>query len=332
MNASDAPAAELAAQYQALVGHAAVVELDGGPRSSFAAATGPRSCTTSRPTKSASLPPARAAKRSSPRCKARRWAMGSCSARPTRSSSKPSAARPSRCWPTSTTTWSANRSSWSTAAASGRSCSWAGRKPRPSSASWPTRGCRKRGFRTPWCRLADRTVSLRRADLAGPVGLLVSGKHDDVAAVRAALVAAGITPCGESAFEAARIEWGFPLYGRDITEANLPQEVARDALAISFTKGCYLGQETVARIDALGHVNKTLVGLRFVSPTVPADGSELTAVGQVVGQPHVGRLFAQGGCGGGAGLRAPRPQRAWQARGFSGGRSRGRGVAGVSLS
>ena len=180
--------------------------------------------------------------------------------------------------------------------------------------------------------LADRTVSLRRADLAGPVGLLVSGKHDDVAAVRAALVAAGITPCGESAFEAARIEWGFPLYGRDITEANLPQEVARDALAISFTKGCYLGQETVARIDALGHVNKTLVGLRFVSPTVPADGSELTAVGQVVGHLTSAAFSPRAGAAVALAYVRRGHNEPGRRRGFSGGRSRGRGVAGVSLS
>ncbi len=147
--------------------------------------------------------------------------------------------------------------------------------------------------------LADRTISLRRADLAGPVGLLASGKKEDVAVIRESLVAAGLTLCAPAAFEAARIEWGFPLFGLDITEANLPQEVARDALAISFTKGCYLGQETVARIDALGHVNKTLVGLRFASPAVPAHGSELAADGQSAGHvtsaafsPRVGTAVA----------------------------------------
>ena len=55
----------------------------------------------------------------------------------------------------------------------------------------------------------------------------------------------------------------------------MPQEVNRDAQAISFTKGCYLGQETVARIDALGHVNRLLVGLRFAGTAVPAPGTEL---------------------------------------------------------
>ena len=60
-----------------------------------------------------------------------------------------------------------------------------------------------------------------------------------------------------------RIEAGWPVFGVDISDKNLPQEVDRNTRAISFTKGCYLGQETVARIDALGHVNKTLCGVRF---------------------------------------------------------------------
>ncbi|MDX1965298.1 MAG: hypothetical protein SFX18_19285 [Pirellulales bacterium] len=59
-------------------------------------------------------------------------------------------------------------------------------------------------------------------------------------------------------FDLLRVAGGYPWFGGDITTENLPQEVARDQQAISFTKGCYLGQETVARIDALGHVNQLL--------------------------------------------------------------------------
>ena len=73
----------------------------------------------------------------------------------------------------------------------------------------------------------------------------------------------GVQPATADWIESARIESGFVEFGVDVTDANLPQEVARDSAAICFTKGCYLGQETVARIDALGHVNwllKTLVG------------------------------------------------------------------------
>lgn len=85
------------------------------------------------------------------------------------------------------------------------------------------------------------------------------------------------------AFEVWRIERGFPLDRVDVDSSRLPQEVNRDAQAISFTKGCYLGQETVARIDALGHVNRKLVSLKFSSSTPPGVGAELTADEKPVG-------------------------------------------------
>ena len=53
------------------------------------------------------------------------------------------------------------------------------------------------------------------------------------------------------------------MFGNEVTEKNLPQEIGRDDRAINFVKGCYLGQETVARLDALGHVNQLLKGLVF---------------------------------------------------------------------
>jgi len=131
--------------------------------------------------------------------------------------------------------------------------------------------------------VADKSVWLRRTDLVGRVGFLVNAATEDLPAVRAALIGAGAVPCNQHDFEAARIEWGFPLFGVDITDKNLPQEIGRDALAISFVKGCYLGQETVARIDALGHVNKTLVGVRFSGSDVPQSGTDLLVADQVVG-------------------------------------------------
>jgi folate-binding protein YgfZ len=94
----------------------------------------------------------------------------------------------------------------------------------------------------------------------------------------------GLTVVGEAAFTAARIEAGVPLFGVDFDENNLPQEIGRDSNAISFTKGCYLGQETVARIDALGHVNQRVVGVRFAGINVPVIGSEVLRDGKVVGR------------------------------------------------
>ncbi|PQO45118.1 YgfZ/GcvT domain-containing protein [Blastopirellula marina] len=86
---------------------------------------------------------------------------------------------------------------------------------------------------------------------------------------REAFAAAEPSVINDAVFELLRIEAGFPFYGRDLTVDNLCQEADRDATAISFTKGCYLGQETIARIDALGHVNRRLLGVRF--PNKPAE-------------------------------------------------------------
>ena len=94
----------------------------------------------------------------------------------------------------------------------------------------------------------------------------------------------GAIPCSAEALEIVRVEARSPLYGRDITDENLPQEVGRDDQAISFTKGCYLGQETVARINAIGHVNRFLVGVKADSARVPKPGEELAAAGRTVGR------------------------------------------------
>jgi folate-binding protein YgfZ len=99
-----------------------------------------------------------------------------------------------------------------------------------------------------------------------------------------ALLQQGFIACNRAAFDALRIEAGLPLFGIDFGDSNFPQEVSRDREAISFTKGCYLGQETVARIDALGHVNQRIVGVRLDRDDVPPPGVELTHDGKVVGR------------------------------------------------
>lgn len=74
-----------------------------------------------------------------------------------------------------------------------------------------------------------------------------------------------VTDAGET-FHRLRIASGFPWYGVDIDQSHLPQEVGRESQTISFNKGCYLGQETVARLDALGQVQKKLVAWSIVMP------------------------------------------------------------------
>jgi tRNA-modifying protein YgfZ len=131
--------------------------------------------------------------------------------------------------------------------------------------------------------IAGQNVSVRVVDILGPTGFLIAGPRSAAGTIGEALIDAGATSVVAAAFEAARIEAGFPLYGVDITERNLPQEVARDDRTISFKKGCYLGQETVARIDALGHVNWLLSGLRLSGQDVPPPGLELYAVQATAG-------------------------------------------------
>ncbi len=132
-------------------------------------------------------------------------------------------------------------------------------------------------------RLADQTAWLRNVEIIGAGSMLVSAPRESIDLISAALAAAGIWACGCSALASLRIEAGWPRFGTDITDKNLPQEIGRTAQAISFTKGCYLGQETVARIDALGHINKTLCGVRFSGPELPAVGTEIRAGDAVAG-------------------------------------------------
>jgi len=104
-------------------------------------------------------------------------------------------------------------------------------------------------------------------------------------ALRAAEADSKLVRLEDEVFEALRIEAGTPVFGREVTEGNLPQEIGRDDRAISFVKGCYIGQETVARLDALGHVNRIIKGLRFQADdgSVPPPGATLLADGKDIG-------------------------------------------------
>jgi tRNA-modifying protein YgfZ len=83
-----------------------------------------------------------------------------------------------------------------------------------------------------------------------------------------------LSPAG-GAFDCLRIEAGLPRFGVDITEGNLPQEVGRIENSISYTKGCYIGQETVARVRSFGHVNRTLHGLLLTDNKVVEPGTKI---------------------------------------------------------
>lgn len=97
------------------------------------------------------------------------------------------------------------------------------------------------------------------------------------------LESAGAEPVDASHFEALRIERGEPLVGRDVDDSTIPQEMGPVDHAVSFTKGCYLGQELVARIDSRGHVNRHLRGVVLDRGVLPPRGAELVAADKVVG-------------------------------------------------
>ncbi len=91
--------------------------------------------------------------------------------------------------------------------------------------------------------------------------------------------------CGWHAFETARIEAGIPRFGVDMDESNFPLECGIEGRAVSFTKGCYLGQEIINRIHSIGHVNRELRGLRLANDLqpLPAKGDKLFCRGKDVG-------------------------------------------------
>ena len=84
-----------------------------------------------------------------------------------------------------------------------------------------------------------------------------------------------LRPAGWAAFNAARIEGGRPIFGIDFDETILPAETAQLERAVSFTKGCYPGQEIVARMHARQQIAKQLVGIRFSDDALPVAGSPI---------------------------------------------------------
>jgi folate-binding protein YgfZ len=143
----------------------------------------------------------------------------------------------------------------------------------------------------------------RRAEIAGaPVVLAATDVGVDVFVaaeaatdVRAALAAAGAVPVAEEAAETLRVERGRPRYGIDLDEGTIPQEAGLNERAVSFTKGCYVGQETVARLFYRGKPNRHLRGLRLSAPAATGDAlrrgeKEVGRVGSVALSPAHGPI------------------------------------------
>jgi folate-binding protein YgfZ len=104
--------------------------------------------------------------------------------------------------------------------------------------------------------------------------------------------------CGSQALETLRIEAGIPRYGQELAEDTIPLEAGLSN-ALSFTKGCYLGQEIVERARSRGHVNWQLMGLIVDASVPPQPGEKLTSAGKEMGEvtsacvsPTLGKTLA----------------------------------------
>ncbi len=114
------------------------------------------------------------------------------------------------------------------------------------------------------------------------VGVDVLCDAGDVEPLAAALQDAGAIKVDEDVVECLRVERGRPRYGIDLDDTVIPQEAGLNQRAVSFTKGCYVGQETVARLHYRGKPNRRLRGLRLSAPA--AHGEEVRFEGKAVGQ------------------------------------------------
>ncbi len=126
-------------------------------------------------------------------------------------------------------------------------------------------------------------ITMLAAGVAVPVpGYDLIGPRDAIEATLEHLVDRGATPIGLHAYETARIEAGIPRFGSDITPENFPAEAGILERAVSFHKGCYPGQETVARMHYRGHPNKLLHRLT-VEGAPPPPGASILQNGKQVG-------------------------------------------------
>jgi folate-binding protein YgfZ len=116
-------------------------------------------------------------------------------------------------------------------------------------------------------RVDDIEVRAIRTD----VGLDLLCDSAETAALVSALASAGAVPVAEEVAEVVRVEHGRPRYGVDLDDTVIPQEAGLNDRAVSFTKGCYVGQETVARLFYRGKPNRHLRGLRLARPASPGD-------------------------------------------------------------
>ncbi|MCA1564144.1 MAG: aminomethyltransferase family protein [Acidobacteria bacterium] len=150
----------------------------------------------------------------------------------------------------------------------------------------------------PWRETGQQVVVLH-ATHTGEDGHDLVCASDAAADLWEALTNAGARPVGFDAFEVLRVEAGEPRHGVDVTDSNVVLEAGRDD-AVSYTKGCYIGQEIIARIHWRGHVAKRLAGLVLEDERAPGaeakvrtmDGKEIGRITSHVFSPRLARRIA----------------------------------------
>jgi folate-binding protein YgfZ len=131
--------------------------------------------------------------------------------------------------------------------------------------------------------------------VATDLGLDLITRPDATGALRDALANAGAVEVSEAAAEILRVESGRPRFGKEMSERTIPEEAGINERAVSFTKGCYIGQETVARLHYRGKPNRRLRGLRLSSAAGEGDAvslgeRQLGEVGTAVVSPAHGPI------------------------------------------
>jgi tRNA-modifying protein YgfZ len=129
-----------------------------------------------------------------------------------------------------------------------------------------------------------------------PFALQLSAAAPDAARVAARLTAAGAVAVDGSALELARVLAGWPGLSSEMDERTLPQEVRLDMIGgVSYTKGCYTGQETVSRLHFRGHTNRGLMGLEFETEPGPGDPLPVFSEDRDVGRVTTIAWLPEGG-------------------------------------
>ncbi|MEE3258243.1 MAG: glycine cleavage T C-terminal barrel domain-containing protein [Candidatus Latescibacterota bacterium] len=129
----------------------------------------------------------------------------------------------------------------------------------------------------------DDTLWLARADWDGHPGLRAIGDPPAIAALQEEFTTAGAQSIGEMAWEILRVERGLPLLERELTQDYNPWEAGLGR-AIHMDKGCYIGQEVIARLDTYDKIKQHLVGLRLPSGDLPAPGQPLCDARREIGR------------------------------------------------